>query len=223
MVNSIYQFASRICDGQRLKSLVAGVLAVVLVGVSIFGTAPQSLAATKGTLTETMDLKMSKAAQEFVKSVLDEYGDALEDTFNSTLKPLKSVTKDLTKQLSKAAASPTPDTTALTPQITASQEALDTVSAAFQTLVDDTDTFKKALGSTPDQLKAAIDTQLGTKFDDLQLAFKDVSAALATLAKDAGTISAEDATAAASRITEDTTALTQAIEAAKTIISSFDD
>ncbi|NJL49381.1 MAG: type III secretion system translocon subunit SctE [Leptolyngbyaceae cyanobacterium SM2_5_2] len=223
MGNDIYRFANQIGVRQRFKGWVISVLAMVFVGVSLLGGASQSLAATKGKLTETMDLKINEAAQEFVESVLDEYGDALKDSFGSTLKPLKSVTKDLTKQLTKVADSPTPDTTALAAQLTASQATLETARAAFQTLVDDTDTFKSTLAATPDQLKAAIDTQLGTKFDDLQTAFQEISAALATLVDDTGAISADDVTAAVSRLTEDTTTLTQAIEAAKTIIGSFGD
>jgi len=78
----------------------------MLVFLGLPGAGSQALAAPKGTLTETMDLKMTKAAQEFVESILDDYSDALEDSFSEALKPLKSVTKDLTKQLGKAAAAP---------------------------------------------------------------------------------------------------------------------
>jgi hypothetical protein len=182
-----------------------------------------ALAATEGTLAETMDLKMSKAAQEFVSSILDEYEDVLSDSFSATLKPLKSVTKDLTKQLGKVAVSPTPDTTLLEPKITASQTALEAASTSFQALISDTDAFKASLAATPAQLKEAIDTQLGTKFDDLQAAFDGISTALATLSQDTSSLDVSDATAAVGRLTEDTTALTQAIELAKVTISSFGD
>jgi hypothetical protein len=209
-------------SGQLVKGVLATVCALVLVGVALVGSASQALAAAEGSLAETMDLKMSKAAQEFVSSILEEYEDALEDGFNDTLKPLKSVTKDLTKQLSKIAISPTPDTTTLDPKLAASQTALETAAAAFSALVDDTAAFKAALATSPDLLKEAIDTQLGTKFDDLQGAFDGVAQALSTLSQDTAALDVSDATAAVGKLTEDSTALAQAIELAKTAISSFE-
>jgi phage-related protein len=218
MVNYLHRILA-----PMVKGLCAGLLTLVLVGVGVLGMANPALAASEGTLAETMELKMSKAAQEFVSSILDEYEDVLSDSFSATLKPLKSVTKDLTKQLGKVAVSPTPDTTLLEPKITASQTALEAASTSFQALISDTDAFKASLAATPAQLKEAIDTQLGTKFDDLQAAFDGISTALATLSQDTSSLDVSDATAAVGRLTEDTTALTQAIELAKVTISSFGD
>ncbi|PSN11529.1 hypothetical protein C7293_23900 [filamentous cyanobacterium CCT1] len=184
----------------------------------------QALAAPKGTLSETMDLKMTEAAQEFVESVLDDYSDALEDSFSEAVKPLKSVTKDLTKQLSKAAAAPTSiSATTLDPKIESSKAALDTASASFDTLVSDTATFKSTLQAAPSQLKEAIDTQLGTKFDELQKAFEEVSGAIALLSKDTTALNAADPAAGTTALTEHATLLSEAIESAKTVISSFGD
>lgn len=208
--------------GQFAQKLVAGVCALVLVGVGLLGATPQALAATEGSVAEAMDLQISKAAQEFVSSILGEYEDVLEDSFNGTLKPLKSVTKDLTKQLSKIAISPTPDTTALDAKLSASQTALETAATAFSALVDDTAAFKKTLASSPDLLKETIETQLGTKFDDLTAAFDGVSKALSSLSQDTAALDASDATAAVGKLTEDNTALAQAIELAKVVISSFE-
>lgn len=210
-------------SGRIVKEILAGVCTFMLVGVLILGTASQAVAATEGSLAEAMDLKMTKAAQEYVSSVLGDYEDALSDSFKATLKPLKSVTKDLTKQLSKIAISPTADTTTLDPKLAASQTALDTAAEAFQALVDDTAAFKASLAATPDQLKEAIDTQLGTKFDDLQATFDSVATALSTLSDDVTALDPADATAAVGKLTEDSTALAQAIELAKTAISSFGD
>lgn len=216
MIHSLRQIA-----GQFTQKLAAGVCALGLMAAVMFGFGPQALASTEGSVAEAMNLQISKAAQEFVSSVLGEYEDALEDSFNDTLKPLKSVTKDLTKQLSKIAISPTPDTTLLEPKLAASQTALEAAAAAFSTLVDDTAAFQKALSASPDQLKEAIETQLGTKFDDLQAAFDGVSKALSSLSQDTAVVSADDATAAVGKLTEDGTALAQAIELAKVAISSF--
>lgn len=208
--------------GRAFKAMAAGVLVVTLVFLSFPGASSQALAAPKGTLTETMDLKMTKAAQDYVEAILDDYSDALEGSFSEALKPLKSVTKDLTKQLSKAAAAPTSiSATTLTPKLESSKAALDTASTTFDTLVADTAKFKSTLDAAPTQLKEAIDTQLGTKFDELTKAFEDVSGAIALLSQDTAAIDAADPTAGATLLTEHSTQLTEAIAAAKTVISGF--
>ncbi|MBW4482064.1 MAG: hypothetical protein KME14_05940 [Tildeniella torsiva UHER 1998/13D] len=217
MLTYLHQLTDR-----AFKAMAAGVLVVTLVFLSVPGASPQALAAPKGTLTETMDLKMTKAAQDYVEAILDDYSDALEGSFSEALKPLKSVTKDLTKQLTKAAASPT-SATALGPTIESSKTALDTASTSFDTLVADTAKFKSTLDSAPTQLKEAIDTQLGTKFDELSKAFEDVSGAIALLSSDTATIDSADPTAGATLLTEHATQLTEAIAAAKTVISGFSD
>lgn len=208
--------------GRAFKAMAAGVLVVTLVFLSFPGASSQALAAPKGTLTETMDLKMTEAAQDYVEAILDDYSDALEGSFSAALKPLKSVTKDLTKQLTKAAASPT-SATALGPTIESSKAALDIASTSFDTLVADTAKFKTSLDAAPTQLKEAIDTQLGTKFDELTKAFEEVSGAIALLSKDTAAIDSADPTAGATLLTEHATQLTDAIAAAKTVISGFSD
>lgn len=218
MTPYLHKFSSRL-----IKGAFATLCTVLLVGTVLFGTASSALAATEGTLSEAMDLKISQATQEFVASVLDEYEDSLSDAFKETLKPLKSVTKDLTKQFNKVALSPTADTAALAPKLAATQTALETAAEAFQSLVADTETFKTTLSATPDQLKEAIDTQLGTRFDDLQTTFDSVATALSTLSGDVAALDPADAAAAVGKLTEDSTALAQAIELAKTAISSFGD
>lgn len=210
--------------GRAFKAMAAGVLVVTLVFLSFPGASSQALAAPKGTLNETMDLKMTKAAQDYVEAILDDYSDALEGSFSEALKPLKSVTKDLTKQLAKAAAASTSGSaTALSPTIESSKAALDTASTTFDTLVADTAAFKTTLDTAPAQLKEAIDTQLGTKFDELTKAFEDVSGAIALVSADTRAIDAADPTAAATLLTEHAAQLTEAIAAAKTVISGLSD
>jgi hypothetical protein len=217
MLTYLRQLTSR-----AFKAVAAGALVATLVFLSLPGVSFQALAAPKGTLTETMDLKMAKAAQEFVESILDDYSDALEGSFSEALKPLKSVTKDLTKQLAKAAAAPDSiSATTLTPKIDGAKTVLDTAAASFDTLVADTAKFKSTLALTPTQLKDAIDTQLGTKFDDLQAAFESVSDAIALLSKDTADLGSAEPAAAAATLTEHATLLSQAIESAKTVISTF--
>jgi hypothetical protein len=217
MLTYLHQLTSR-----ALKAMAAGVLVFTLVFVSLPGTSSQAQASTKGTLPETMDLEMTKAAQEYVESILDEYSDVLEDSFSAALKPLKSVTKDLTKQLSKAAKSPTPEGT-LDPMVESATTALDAAATTFDTLVADTAQFKTTLTAAPDQLKAALDTQLGTKFDDLQQAFDAVSEAIATLSSDTTGLDAAEPAEAMTSLTEHSSLLTEAIESAKTAISAFGD
>ncbi|MGG6237782.1 hypothetical protein ACQ4N7_04005 [Nodosilinea sp. AN01ver1] len=210
--------------GRAFRAIAAGVLVITLVFLSGLGASSQALAAPKGTLTETMDLKMTQAAQEFVETVLDDYADALEDSFSEAVKPLKSVTKDLTKQLSKAASAPTSaGTTTLDPKIESAKAALDTASTSFDTLVADAASFKSTLEAAPSQLKEAIDMQLGTKFDELQKAFEEVSGAIALLSQDTTTLDAADPAAGTTALTEHATLLSEAIESAKTVMSSFGD
>lgn len=219
MSTHLYQLTGRL-----LRALAAGVLVVVLVALSGPGAASQALAAAEGTLSETMGLTLSEATQEFVETVLGDYSDALEDSFSDVVKPLKSITKDLTKQLSKAAASPSSTSaTALVPQLESSKAALDTASASFDSLFADTATLKSTLELAPAQLKEAIETQVGTKFDELQKALEDVSGAIALLSADTTTLDAADPAAGATTLTEHATLLSESIAAAKTVISSFDE
>ncbi|WP_156119656.1 hypothetical protein [Leptolyngbya sp. KIOST-1] len=219
MLTHLHQLTGRILAG-----VAAGVLVITLVCWGGPGASSQALAAPKGTVSETMDLKMTKAAQDFVETVLDDYSDVLEDSFSEAVKPLKSVTKDLTKQLAKAAAAPTATSaTALDPKIESSKTALDTASTAFDALVADTSTFKSTLEGAPAQLKEAIDAQLGTKFDELQKAFEEVSGAIALLSKDTAALDTADPAAGTASLTEHATLLSEAIESAKTVISGFGD
>jgi hypothetical protein len=219
MLTYLHQLTSRV-----FKVVATGVLIATLAFLTLPGADSPALASPKGTLTETMDLTMTEAAQEFVESVLEDYSDVLEDTFSEALKPLKSVTKDLTKQLSKAAATPTDlSATTLAPQIDTAKTALETAATSFDSLIADTAQFKSTLGMTPAQLKEAIDTQLGTKFDDLQAAFENVSDAIALLTNDTAGLESSDPAEAATAYTEHSTLLNQAIESAKTAISAFGD
>lgn len=208
-------------SGQFVKKCLIGVCVLVLSVGTLLGSAFPALAATEGSLSATMDLKLGKAAQEFVTSILEDYEDALEDRFNVTLKPLKSVTKDLTKQLSKLAVSPTPDATTLAPTIAASQTALETATTAFKALVDDTTAFKTTLATSPALLKDTLDAQLGTQFEDLQGALDGVAKALAALRQDTAAVDGDAAAAAVGKLTEDSTTLAQAIEVAKAAVSGF--
>lgn len=219
MLTHLHQLTGRV-----FRAVAAGVLVITLVFLTLPGASTQALASPKGTLTETMDLTLTEAAQEFVETILDDYSDALEDTFGEALKPLKSVTKDLTKQLSKAAAAPTAvSASTLTPQVDTAKTALDTAATSFDSLVADNAKFKSSLGSTPDQLKAAIETQIGTKFDELQTAFESVSDAIALLSEDTAGLATADPAEAVTTYTEHSTLLTEAIESAKTAISAFGD
>jgi hypothetical protein len=208
--------------GRAFKALAAGVLVVTLLLLSSLGAGSQAMAAPKASLSETIDLQLTKASQGFVESILDDYSDALEDSFSEALKPLKSVTKDLTKQLGKAAAAPTTaGATTLTPKIDAAKGALEAAATSFDGLVADTAKLKDALGTAPTQLKEAIDTQLSTKFDELQTSLEEVSGAIALLAKDTASLDAADPAAAVTTFTEHATLLSQAIESAKTVISTL--
>ncbi|MGF1570337.1 MAG: hypothetical protein ACFCVD_20075 [Nodosilinea sp.] len=218
MLNYLHWFSDRV-----VKVTVVGLMALVLVCVGVLGNPSPSLAGSKATLGEGLDLEISKAAQEFAASIMDNYADALEDSFGAALKPIKSVTKDLTKQLSKAAASPDAASPTLAPQLAASQEALATAATSLEALVADTDSFKATLAEVPAQIKAVLEAQFGAKFDDLEGAFTQVSEAMSQLVQDTASLDTSDPTAAAATLTEHSALLTQTIEAAKTVIDGFGD
>jgi hypothetical protein len=208
--------------GRTFRVVAAGVLLVTFVFCGLPGVSDQVMAAPKGTLPETLDLTLTKAAQDFVETVLDDYADALDDAFGDVLKPLKSVSKDLTKQLGKATADPAAvSATTLGPKVDSAKVALATAAAAFDGLVTDTNTFKATLATAPTQLKAALDTQMGPKFDELQTALVQVSEAIALLSQDTAALDAADPAAAAAPYTEHATQLTTAIESAKMAIAAL--
>lgn len=218
MLNHFHQFSGRV-----VRNMLVGGLAALLMGFGLLGNSAPVWAATKAPLSETMEATMTKAAQEFVETIMDDYSDSIEGSFKTALKPIKSSIKDLTKQLSKAAASPTAASeAALAPKLTASQTALETAAAAFATLMTDTDAIKASLADAPKLLEDAIQVQLGAKFDELDAALSGVSDAVALLTEDTTTFSAEDPTASTAAFTEHATLLTQAIEAASTVLDSFD-
>ncbi|NMF82683.1 hypothetical protein [Nodosilinea sp. P-1105] len=210
---------------QWLRAIAVGFFATLFVLTGLFSYSSSALASSKGaSLTETMDLEISEAAQEFVSSVLDEYSDALEDSFSEVLKPLKSVTKDLNKQIGKAAAAPTSiSQTTLAPKVAAAQEVLTLSAESLDALVAETADFKATLGSIPEQLTAAIDAELGPKFDELQQTFADISDTIAALSEDTAALDATDPSGSATAFSEHATQLATKIEAAKAAIeAAFD-
>jgi outer membrane murein-binding lipoprotein Lpp len=205
--------------GRRIQGVFTLLLTLVFIGIGILGSASPAAASSKVMTTEDLELVMGEAAQEFVESILDDYSDTLEDSFEAVTDPVKSAVKSLTKQMSKAA-KPGGEA-ALATQITASQEALSTAMASFDTLTAQTESFKETLNSAPDLIKEALETQLGVKFTQLDTAVAELTAAVDQLATDAEGLDASDPEAVTA-LTEHATQLSAAIEAIDLAIDGFD-
>jgi len=205
--------------GQKIRGVFTLVLALLFLGVGTLANASPAAASSKAMTTEDLEMVMSEAAQEFVESILDDYSDTLEDSFDAVIDPVKSAVKSLTKQVGKAA-KPGGEA-ALATQVTASQEALSTAMASFETLTTQTESFKETLNKAPDLIKEALDTQLGVKFTELDTALATLSEAVNQLAADAEGLDASDPEAVTA-LTEHSTQLSAAIEAIDVAIDGFD-
>jgi chromosome segregation ATPase len=205
--------------GQKIRGGFTLVLTLLFIGVGILANASPAAASSKVMTTEDLEMAMGEAAQEFVESILDDYSDTLEGSFDAVIDPVKSAVKSLTKQVSKAA-KPGSEA-ALATQVAASQEALSTAMASFETLTTQTESFKETLNKAPELIKAALDTQLGVKFTELDTALATLSEAVDQLATDAEGLDASDPEAITA-LTEHSTQLSAAIEAIDVAIDGFD-
>lgn len=205
--------------GQNIQRALTLVLTFCFVSFGIFGGASPAVASSTVMTTEDLELAMGEAAQEFVETILDDYSDTLEDSFEAVIDPMKSAVKSLTKQVSKA--SKPGGEAALATQMTASQEALNTAIASFDALTTQTQSFKDTLSGAPDLIKQALDTQLGVKFDQLDTAVASLTAAVNQLAADTEGLDGSDPEAVTA-LTEHATQLSAAIEAVDLAIDGFD-
>jgi hypothetical protein len=208
--------------GQTIKGALTVLLVVLFIGLGVLGGAHPAAASSKIMTTEDLELAMGEAAQEFVESILDDYSDVLEGSFDTVVDPVKSAVKGLTKQISKASKSTKPGgEAALAAQVTASQEALTAAMGSFQTLAEQTESFKTTLGTAPSLIEDALQTQLGAKFDELDTAVKSMADAVTQLVADTEGLDGSDPDAVTS-LTEHATLLTSAIDAIDVAIDGFD-
>lgn len=208
--------------GQTLKVTFTVLLAVFFMGLGLLGSAAPASASSKVMTAEGLELAMGEAAQEFVESILDAYADVLEGSFDTVIDPVKTAVKDLTKQMGKAAKATKPGSeAALATQLTASQGALATAMESFQTLADQTESFKATLSSAPSLIETALQTQLGAKFEELDVAVQSMADAVNQLVVDTAGLDASDPDAVTA-LTEHATLLTAAIDAVDLAIDGFD-
>jgi hypothetical protein len=208
--------------GRSIKGAFIVFLALFFVGFGVLGNAAPATASSKIMTTEDLELAMGEAAQEFVESVLDDYSDVLEDSFDAAIDPVKSAVKDLTKQMSKAAKSTKSNSEpALATQVAASQEALMAAMESFRTLAGQTESFKATLNSAPGLIEKALQTQLGAKFEELDTAVQSMTDAVDQLVADTEGLDGSDPEAVTA-FTEHATILTAAIDAIDLAIDGFD-
>jgi hypothetical protein len=205
------------------QAVLAVVFAGVMVLAGVLSQPSQALASSKAPAPEQLSLVTTEAAQDFVESILDDYADVLGDAFDAAIDPIKSSVKTLNKQISKSAkATPAGGEMALPAEVTASQEALQTSVASLGALTEVVEAFKQALADAPAAIETALSTQLDAKLAPLDEAFSEIQNVAALLAADAESLSTDPATGMAS-LTEHSTLLTQAIDAADVAIDSFGD
>lgn len=225
MLNFLLQFFD------RLIKVAFVVLMTVFLALGGVWHTPQAIASGKVAPAEALELAISEAAQEFVDSILDDYSDVLEDTFEGATDPLKAAVKDVTKQLSKAekAASKASgkssdeegEGSSPAPEIAIDPTAFETAATSFGTLTEEVERFKAQLEGAPAVIQAMIQTQLGSKLDELEQSFASISEAVDQLAEQTGGIQASDPASTAA-FTEQAALLNQSVEAVDLIIDSFD-
>ena len=197
-----------------LKRCVNVFLACLLLVVSLtFGNSAQAKSIN-------LEESLTEAGADFVSSVVDDYTKFTQSSLKEQYKVVKQTVKELTSQLEKAA-SPTAkatDTTAIGDKLALSQTTLQQAADAFKTLADQSGQFDTQLESSVKELLTTAKTQLKEKMAGSQDAFLNVSKALEAIAADTKSADTSDLAALQTKLTEDVTALTQAIEAASTAL-----
>lgn len=222
MLNFLRQFFDRL-----IKVAFVVLMAASLVSGGVRHV-PQAIASSKVASAEALELAISEAAQEFVESILDDYSDVLEDTFEGATDPLKSAAKEVTKQLSKAekvaskaSITSEEEDSPPAPEIAIDPTAFQTAATSFGTLTAEVERFKAQLENAPTVIQETIQTQLGSKLDELEQAFADIAEAVDQLAEQTGDLQASDPASTAA-FTEQAALLNQSVEAVDLIIDSFD-
>jgi len=196
--------------------------ALVVWGLSAFSYSSPVAASSKAATPEALELAINESAQEFVDSVLDDYGDILESTFDTAYDPLKSAVKSVAKQLSKATktAGKGVEGTAA-PAIMIPQETFQAAVDSFAALQETTAGFQSQLESSPEVIQGLIEEQIGAKMAVLEQAIADVAATVDLIAEDVSSLDAADPTTTAA-FQEHSMALTQSIQAVDLAIDGFD-
>lgn len=204
------------------KTVFAIAFATFFFGASVFTMPSPALASSKVATPEALDMAISEAAQKFVDSILDDYADILEGSFDAAYDPLKSAVKGVNKQVSKASKpSKKGGSASPAPELTIASEPFETAMASFKTLQEQTEAFQAQLENAPTVVGDLIQAQLGAKMDELNAAFATVSEAVDQIVEDTTTLSASDPDSTTA-FAEHATVLTQAVDAVDVVIDSFD-
>ena len=217
MIQALHRFFAR-----TTKIALVGALIASFVCLSALANPRSALASSKVATPEALNMAISEAAQEFVDSILDDYADVLEGTFDVAYDPLKSAVKSVNKQVFKATKPPKEGSEGEpAPALSIDAAPFKSAIASFGTLSEQTESFRAQLEAAPETIRDLIEAQIGTKMDELDSAIASVTAAVSQISEDTTTLqsSEPDSTAA---FTEHATALKQAVEAVDMAIDSFD-
>ncbi len=224
MLHAVHSFLTR--PMKLTKIAITTGLAIFFLGIGSFTMSSPALASSKIVTPEALDMAISEAAQKFVDSILDDYADILEGSFDTAYDPLKSAVKGVNKQVSKAnkpakKGAKQDAEAAPAPEITIASAPFEAAAASFKTLQEQTAGFQTQLENAPTVIEELIESQLGVKMDELNAAFATVAEAVDQIVEDTATLSASDPDSTAA-FTEHATMLTQAVKAADMVIDSFD-
>ncbi|PZO09512.1 MAG: hypothetical protein DCF25_21570 [Leptolyngbya foveolarum] len=222
MLDALHRFFNRTLKIAWAKIVLIGVLTIGFSCFAMVANPRPAFASSKIATPEALDMAISEAAQEFVDSILDDYGDILEGTFDIAYDPLKSAIKDVNKQITKVSKPAKEGSESEpAPALTIDSAPFETAIAAFDTLSEQTDSFRAQLETAPDTIRELIEAQIGAKMDELDTAIASVTEAVGQITEDTTTLQASepDSTAA---FTEHTTLLKQAVEAVDVAIDGFD-
>lgn len=199
---------------------------VVLVGLFALGlgwlsSASPAIASSKVATPEALELAINESAQEFVESVLDDYSDILESTFDAAYDPLKSVLKDTSKQLSKATKATAKGGDTAAPTLMIPQEPFQVAVTSFAALQETIAGYKSQIEASPAVVQALIEEQIGAKMAELEQAISEVAETVDLIATDVAALDPADPTTTAA-FEEHSTTLTQSIQAVDLAIDGFD-
>lgn len=195
---------------------------ITLLSLGSLGFNNPALASSKVVTPEALDLAISTAAQKFVDSILDDYADILEGSFDIAYDPLKSALKSVNKQVSKSTkASKKGEEGQVAPAIAVSSEPFTAAMTTFASLLEQTEGYQAQLETAPEVIEALIQTQIGAKMEVLKQAFSTVAAAVEQISEDITTLEISDPASTAT-FSEHSTLLTQAVDAVDTAIDSFE-
>jgi NTP pyrophosphatase (non-canonical NTP hydrolase) len=200
-----------------IKNLLTVSLAIALcLGGLIFLNPSAGIAAT---VEETM----TRAANDFLHSALQDYRETTEASFSTAWKMLQKNVNELSEQWETVA---DPQATAEVRQqarqkITDSQKALEDVAQSFTGLAQETEEFHGQLDRALQTLVDRVQGQIHQQLTGSQESFTRITQAISTIAEDTNQVTTEEVGDLLTQVGDHINALSRALDAANQAIKAF--